>query len=96
MRRKGTPEMTDGEFGLVKAGPVVDRLVIWPLEEGRYGLDATFQAITGYDRAHQYEDQLGDAGIKWTLVQELGGGWTLRFGPVTAGNVKSALDAFVS
>ena len=28
----------------VKAGPVPDKLTIWPVDDGRYGLDATFRA----------------------------------------------------
>ena len=38
-----------------KAGPVPDRLTIWPIDDGRYGLDATFQGQTGYERAQQHE-----------------------------------------
>ncbi|MCW3056318.1 MAG: hypothetical protein JWO21_287, partial [Solirubrobacterales bacterium] len=29
------------------AGPVPDRLTIWPVDDGRYGLDATFHGATG-------------------------------------------------
>jgi uncharacterized protein YjbI with pentapeptide repeats len=35
-----------------RAGPVPDRLTIWPMDDGRYGLDATFQGASGYERAH--------------------------------------------
>jgi hypothetical protein len=38
----------------VNAGPVPDRLTIWPVDDGRYGLDATFQGATGYDRAEHH------------------------------------------
>lgn len=27
----------------VQAGPVPDRLTVWPVDDGRYGLDAAFQ-----------------------------------------------------
>ncbi len=30
-----------------KAGPVADRISIWPLDDGSYGLDATFQGASG-------------------------------------------------
>ena len=33
-----------------RAGPVPDRLSIWPLDDGRYGLDATFQGKSGFER----------------------------------------------
>ena len=44
------------------AGPVPDRLTIWPVDDGRYGLDATFQGATGYKRAQQHEAELERAG----------------------------------
>jgi hypothetical protein len=78
------------------AGPVADRLSIWPMDDGRYGLDATFQGKTGHERAECHEEALRDAGIRFSFVQELGGGWTLRFGPLAATEVSKALSAFVS
>ena len=65
------------------------------MEDGRYGLDATFQGATGFERAERHETALRTTGITWSLRQELGGGWTLRFGPLTAGEVSLALEAFV-
>jgi hypothetical protein len=32
--------MTPSDALPVKAGPVPDRLAIWPVDDGRYGLDA--------------------------------------------------------
>lgn len=29
------------------AGPVPDRMTIWPVDDGRYGLDASFQGAQG-------------------------------------------------
>jgi hypothetical protein len=77
------------------AGPVADRLSIWPMDDGRYGLDATFQGKTGHERAERHEEALRDTGIRYSFVQELGGGWTLRFGPLAAADVSIALSAFV-
>jgi hypothetical protein len=76
-------------------GPVADRLSIWPMDDGRYGLDATFQGKTGHERAERHEKMLRDAGIKFSFIQELAGGWTLRFGPLAATEVSIALSAFV-
>jgi hypothetical protein len=28
-----------------------DRLAVWPIEGGRYGVDATYQGATGFERA---------------------------------------------
>jgi hypothetical protein len=78
-----------------KAGPVPDRISIWPLDDGRYGLDATFQGKSGYERAESYEPILRQSGVRYSLVQELGDRWSLRFGPLTVSEVSSALDAFV-
>jgi hypothetical protein len=79
----------------VKAGPVADRLSIWPVDDGRYGLDATFQGASGYERAEQHEAELVRLGIPHSFRQELGGAWTLRFGPLRAVDVAKAMSAFV-
>jgi hypothetical protein len=77
------------------AGPVPDRLSIWPLDDGSYGLDATFQGRTGFERAEEHAAELKKAGVRFSLVQDLGDRWSLRFGPLTAAEVSSALQAFV-
>jgi hypothetical protein len=79
----------------VKAGPVPDRLTIWPVDDGRYGLDATFQGVSGFERAEIHQAQLTRDGVPHSFRQELDGGWTLRFGPLPAIAVSSALAAFV-
>jgi hypothetical protein len=78
-----------------RAGPVPDRLSIWPMDDGRYGLDATFQGASGYERAQHHEHELVQSGIDYQLRQELGDAWTLRFGPLRAVDVAAALGAFV-
>jgi hypothetical protein len=79
----------------VKAGPVPDRIAIWPVDDGRYGLDATFQGVSGYERAEYHQEELRRRGVKHSFRQELDGGWTLRFGPLRAMEIASALSAFV-
>jgi hypothetical protein len=79
----------------VKAGPVPDRLTIWPVDDGRYGLDATFQGASGYERAEHHQAELRLHRIEHTFRQELDGGWTLRFGPLRAVDVARAMSAFV-
>jgi hypothetical protein len=76
-------------------GPVPDRLTIWPMDDGRYGLDATFQGATGYQRALQHQSELTRSGVPHAFRQELDGGWTLRFGPLQATAIAQALSAFV-
>ena len=78
-----------------KAGPVPDRLSIWPVDDGRYGLDATFQGASGFERAERHQEDLKRRGVPHTFRQELDGGWTLRFGPLRAIEIARALSAFV-
>ncbi len=78
-----------------KAGPVPDKLTIWPLDDGRYGLDATFQGASGYERAEHHRRELDRQGVRHCFRQELGDGWTLRFGPLRAVEVARAMSAFV-
>ncbi len=76
-------------------GPVADKLSIWPLDLGQYGLDATFQGLTGFERMEIHERTLKLAGVRFRMVQELGNAWTLRFGPLSAKEVSMALRSFV-
>lgn len=72
-----------------------DRLSIWPVDDGRYGLDATFQGGTGYERAQRHREDLEREGVRHSFRQEPDGSWTLRFGPLQAADVARALSAFV-
>jgi len=78
-----------------QAGPVPDRLTIWPTDDGLFGLDATFQGASGYERAERHIEALEAGGVRHSFRQELGGAWTLRFGPISAAEVSVALAAFV-
>jgi hypothetical protein len=35
-----------------------DRLSVWPMEDGRYGLDATYHGATGFERAEAQRQRL--------------------------------------
>ena len=78
-----------------RAGPVADKMTIWPMDDGRYGLDATFQGASGYERAERHKASLEASGVSHSFRQELGGAWTLRFGPLSAADISLALMAFV-
>ena len=84
-----------GDLVPAHAGPVPDRITIWPVDDGRYGLDATFQGETGYQRAQQHQHELDELSVTHKFRQELDGAWTLRFGPLPAADVARALSAFV-
>lgn len=87
--------MTGDALLPMHAGPVPDRLTIWPVDDGRYGLDATFQGGSGYERAQIHRTELEQQGVSHTFRQELNGAWTLRFGPLPAADIARALSAFV-
>jgi hypothetical protein len=76
-------------------GPTADKLSIWPLGVGRFGLDATFQGRTGFERMEIHESVLKRSGVRFKVVQELGNAWTLRFGPLSAAEVARALESYV-
>jgi hypothetical protein len=76
-------------------GPTADKLSIWPLEAGKYGLDATFQGRSGFERMETHEVALRRSGVRFKVVQELGNAWTLRFGPLSAAEVAVALESYV-
>ena len=76
-------------------GPVADRLTLWPVDDGRYGLDAVFQGATGCQRCEEHRAALEAAGTRCSLVQGLDNSWSLRLGPLTAHEVGQAITAFV-
>ncbi|HEX7278988.1 MAG TPA: hypothetical protein VF255_05110 [Solirubrobacterales bacterium] len=76
-------------------GPVADRLALWPVDDGRYGLDAVFQGASGYERCEQHKTALAAAGVKHQMLQNMDNSWSLRFGPLTALEVGRAVSAFV-
>ncbi len=76
-------------------GPVADKLSIWPLDSGQYGLDAMIQGRTGFERMEAHEAALKRSGIRFRFIQELGDAWTLRFGPLSAAEISVALRSFV-
>ncbi|HET7416116.1 MAG TPA: hypothetical protein VFJ61_00610 [Solirubrobacterales bacterium] len=77
------------------AGPVADRLTLWPVDDGRYGLDAVFQGASGYERCEVHEQALKALGIKCSLLQNLDNSWSLRLGPLTGVEAGKAVSAFV-
>lgn len=75
--------------------PPPDRLALWPVEGGRFGLDATFSGAWGRSYAEEHRCALRVAGLEATLRQEPEDTWTLRMGPLTAAAARAAVEAFV-
>jgi hypothetical protein len=80
-----------------ETGPVLapDRLSVWPVEGGRYGLDATYHGATGFKRAEAQRQRFQTANLRATVRQELGDDWTLRLGPLTHSAAWTAIEAFL-
>ena len=79
----------------VTVGPRADRVTFWPTDSGTYGVDATFQGVSGYGDLETHEAALRRAGVKYSMRQELDGGWTLRFGPLNAEYARRVVEAFI-
>ena len=72
-----------------------DRMSVWPVEGGRYGVDVTYHGATGFERAEAQQQRLEVANLSASVRQELGDGWTLRLGPLTHGAAWAAIEAFI-
>jgi hypothetical protein len=80
-----------------ETGPLLspDKMSVWPVEGGRYGIDGTYQGATGYERAEAQRRRLAAAHLHASVRQELGYAWTLRLGPLTHGAAWAAIEAFL-
>ncbi len=79
-----------------ETGPVwaPDRLAVWPLEGGRYGIDAHYHGSTGVTRAERQAQRLGQAGLRASAHVDDEGA-LVRLGPLTHGAVWIALESFL-
>ncbi|HEU4656742.1 MAG TPA: hypothetical protein VFR97_04430 [Capillimicrobium sp.] len=72
-----------------------DRLGIWPVEGGGFGLDITYTGPAGHTRAEEVRRALEREGVRCSLRQELADGWTVRLGPVDREAMLIVLGAVV-
>ena len=72
-----------------------DRLMLWPLDVGRYGLDLTFSGDWGCEDAEQESARLRRRGMPNVVRQDPDGGWTVRLGPLHSLDVARALSSLV-
>ena len=79
-----------------ETGPIwaPDRLSIWPLEGGRYGIDAHYHGPTGIERANGQERRLREVGVVASVRADEGGG-LIRLGPLAHAAVWVALESFL-
>jgi hypothetical protein len=71
-----------------------NRVCIWPVETGGYGIDFTYHGATGFTDAEFAEKALKAGGLKTSFRQELDGAWTVRFGPLPREHMREVLDRF--
>ena len=77
--------------------PPPDRLTLWPVEGGRFGLDASFSGAFGQDYAKEHRAALKAGGLKASLRRDRGAEetWILRMGPLTSEAARAAVEAFL-
>jgi hypothetical protein len=74
-----------------------DRLSVWPVEGGRFGIDAHYHGTTGAQRAERQRARLDEAGLV-AIVRpdpDPGDGATLRLGPLAHEAAWLAIEAFL-
>lgn len=71
-----------------------DRLSVWPVEGGRFGIDAHYHGSTGAQRAAVQRQRLQRAGLS-ASVRNDGEGALIRLGPLAHSAAWIALEAFL-
>lgn len=71
-----------------------DRLSVWPVEGGRYGIDAHYHGATGLTRAERQRERLASGGLSASVRTDQDGG-IVRLGPLAHRAAWIALEAFL-
>ena len=95
--RDATPAMVPYTALPAETGPIwaPDELSVWPVEGGRYGLDAHYHGPTGAQRAEHQRAKLARLNLTARVRENDGGGSTLRLGPLAHEAAWVALEAFL-
>src|SRR3954447_25084668 len=72
-----------------------DQLSIWPVEGGRFGIDARYHGASGAGRAAQQKARLERVNVYATVRDDEDGGATLRLGPLAHQAAWVAIEAFL-
>jgi hypothetical protein len=80
-----------------ETGPIwaPDELSVWPVEGGRYGIDAHYHGRTGAQRAEHQQSRLAAVNLAASVRPHESGGATLRLGPLQHAAAWLALEAFL-
>ena len=74
--------------------PPPDRVTLWPVEGGRFGIDAHYHGQTGKARAEQQAVRLERVSLA-VSVRETDDGAALRLGPLAHKATFLAIEAFL-
>jgi hypothetical protein len=72
-----------------------DQMSIWPVEGGRFGIDAHYHGASGRTRARHQTARLERARLGVSLRETDDGGATLRLGPLAHDATWLAIEAFL-
>jgi hypothetical protein len=72
-----------------------DQLSVWPVEGGRFGLDAHYEGATGAQRAEYQARKLAALNLAATVQEGPSDGAVLRLGPLAHEAAWVALEAFL-
>ena len=72
-----------------------DQLSVWPVEGGRFGLDAHYEGDTGAQRAEYQAARLAQLNLAARVQEGPSGGAILRLGPLAHEAAGVALEAFL-
>ena len=72
-----------------------DQMSLWPVEGGRFGLDAHYEGATGAQRAEYQAQKLAELNLRATVHESASGCTTLRLGPLAHEAAWVALEAFI-
>ena len=94
--RSARPELLGYTALPAETGPTwaPDRLSLWPVEGGRYGIDAHYHGRTGVQRAKGQRQRLKAVGLA-ASVREDDAGALIRLGPLAHSAAWLALEAFL-
>jgi len=94
---EATTDMVSRSALPAETGPTwaPDQLSIWPVEGGRYGLDAHYHGATGRERAQHQRSRLETVNISATVSTSPDGETILRIGPLQHQAAWLALEAFL-
>jgi hypothetical protein len=94
--RSSTTDLVSYTALPAETGPTFapDRLSVWPVEGGRFGIDAHYHGHTGGQRAEVQVRRLARAGLPATIREEDSGA-LIRLGPLAHSAAWIAIEAFI-